>query len=65
MSEKQMFALLHELWRDFQQPDFLWQALSLCLSLGLGWWLSRRLRAHSKVHRTPSVARCRRSAPIA
>lgn len=50
MSEKQMFALLHELWRDFQQPDFLWQALSLCLSLGLGWWLSRRLRAHSKVH---------------
>jgi len=48
MTEKQMFALLHELWRDVQQPDFLWQALALCLSLGLGWWLSRRLRQHSK-----------------
>ena len=48
MSEKQMFALLNDLWRDFQQPGFLWQALALCLSLGLGWWLSRRLRQHSK-----------------
>jgi small-conductance mechanosensitive channel len=48
MNEKQLFALLHDLWRDIQQPDFLWQALALCLSLGFGWWLSRRLRQHSK-----------------
>jgi small-conductance mechanosensitive channel len=48
MNEKQMFALLNDLWRDFQQPGFLWQALALCLSLGLGWWLSRRLRQHNK-----------------
>jgi small-conductance mechanosensitive channel len=48
MNEMQMFALLHDLWRDIQQPGFFWQALALCLSLGLGWWLSRRLRQHSK-----------------
>jgi small-conductance mechanosensitive channel len=48
MNEKQMFALLNDLWRDIQQPGFLWQALALCLSLGFGWWLSRRLRQHSK-----------------
>jgi len=47
MNEKQMFALLHDLWGDFQQPDFLWQAGSLCLSLLLGWWLSRLLRQHN------------------
>jgi len=50
MNEVQMFALLHDLWADFQEPDFLWQALALCLSLGLGWWLSRRLRQHDKAH---------------
>lgn len=55
MSEKQMFALLYDLWGDFQQPDFLWQALALCLSLGLGWWLSRRLRQHSRAQ--PGVER--------
>jgi small-conductance mechanosensitive channel len=50
MNEKQMFALLHDLWGDFREPDFLWQALALCLSLGLGWWLSQRLRRHDKAH---------------
>ena len=50
MNEKQMFALLNDLWRDFQQPDFFWQAIALCFSLGLGWWLSRRLRQHNKAH---------------
>jgi small-conductance mechanosensitive channel len=47
MNEKQMFALLHDLWGDFQQPDFLWQAAALCLSLLLGWWLARQLRLHN------------------
>jgi small-conductance mechanosensitive channel len=55
MNEKQMFALLHDLWRDIQQGDFLWQALALCLSLGLGWWGARCLRQHNKAH--PSVDR--------
>jgi small-conductance mechanosensitive channel len=50
MIEKQMFALLHALWHDFQESDFLWQALALCLSLGLGWWFSRRLHQHSNAH---------------
>ncbi|MFZ2853399.1 MAG: mechanosensitive ion channel domain-containing protein [Rhodocyclaceae bacterium] len=50
MNERQLFALLQNLWRDAQQPDFFWQALALCLSLGLGWWLSRRVRQHSKAN---------------
>ena len=50
MNERQLFVLLQNLWRDAQQPDFFWQALALCLSLGLGWWLSRRIRQHSKAH---------------
>ena len=25
MSERQMFALLHELWNDFQHPNFVWE----------------------------------------
>ncbi len=48
MIEGQVFAMLRELWYDFQQPDFLWQALALNLSLGMGWWLSRRLRQREK-----------------
>ena len=56
MNEKQMFALLNELWRDFQHPDFLWQAIALCFSLGLGWWLSRRVRQHNKAHQADHSA---------
>ncbi len=48
MNEKQLFTLIHELWRDFQQPDFLWQSAALCLSLAFGWWLSRRLRQRNQ-----------------
>ncbi|MBI4740100.1 MAG: mechanosensitive ion channel [Betaproteobacteria bacterium] len=48
MNEQQFLALLHGLWGDFQQPDFLWQAAALCLSLALGWWLARQLRRRSQ-----------------
>jgi small-conductance mechanosensitive channel len=48
MSDQQLFALIHHLWRDFQQPDFLWQSAALCLSLGFGWWLTRLLRQRSE-----------------
>jgi small-conductance mechanosensitive channel len=40
MSEKEMFALLFGLWRDFQDPAFLWQVLALGLSLSIAWGLS-------------------------
>ena len=44
MNEKEMFALLFELWRDFRDPAFLWQVLALGLSLLVGWALSRYWR---------------------
>lgn len=50
MNEKAMFALLHQLWGDLRQPDIFWQVLALGMSLGLGWWLARRLRQHNKAH---------------
>jgi small-conductance mechanosensitive channel len=45
MSEKQLFALLHGLWREVREPDFVWQASALLLSLALAWWLARLLHA--------------------
>jgi hypothetical protein len=36
-----MFALLLELWRDLQDPAFLWQVFALGLSVLLAWGLSR------------------------
>ncbi len=48
MNEQPLFALIHELWHDFQQPDFLWQGAALFLSLVLGWWLNRLLRQRSQ-----------------
>ena len=44
MSDQAFFILIHELWHDFQQADFLWQFVALCLSLALAWWLTRLLR---------------------
>lgn len=44
MSEKQMFALLHQLWADLREPEFFWEAVALLLILALSWWLSSRLR---------------------
>lgn len=41
MNEKEMFALLLELWRDLRDPAFLWQVLALVSSLLLAWALSR------------------------
>ncbi|MEI7613335.1 MAG: mechanosensitive ion channel domain-containing protein [Betaproteobacteria bacterium] len=43
MNEKQLFALLNQLWRDLQYPEFYWIALSLALVLGFSWWVSFRL----------------------
>ncbi len=48
MTEKQMFALLHQLWGDINYPEFYWQVLSLLLILGISWWLSHRLRLRDK-----------------
>lgn len=50
MSEKQMFALLHELWGDFQHPDFVWEALALGVILVLSWWASFLMRRRNKGH---------------
>jgi small-conductance mechanosensitive channel len=41
MSEKEMFALLFELWRDLQDPGFLWQVSALLLSLLVAWGTAR------------------------
>ncbi|MES2772244.1 MAG: mechanosensitive ion channel domain-containing protein [Pseudomonadota bacterium] len=46
--DAQLFGLLHRLWRELQQPDIVWQLLALGLSLGIGWWCSRRFRQHEK-----------------
>ena len=44
MSEKQIFALLAQFWRDVQQPGFYWEVLALAAILAVSWWLSLRLR---------------------
>jgi small-conductance mechanosensitive channel len=45
MSEKQIFALLGQFWRDLHHPEFYWVALALALILVFSWWLSFRLRS--------------------
>ncbi len=44
MSEKQMFALLTQIWGDLQHAQFLWVALGLALILAFSAWFSYRLR---------------------
>ncbi|EXI73218.1 MAG TPA: mechanosensitive ion channel [Candidatus Accumulibacter phosphatis] len=41
MSEKEMFALLIELWRDLRNPGFLWQVSALALCLLAAWGATR------------------------
>lgn len=41
MNEKEMFALLLELWRDLRNPGFLWQVFALALSLLAAWGATR------------------------
>ena len=41
MSEKQIFALLRQLWKDVYTPEFYWVLLLLVLVLSLSWWLER------------------------
>lgn len=48
MSEKQMFALLHQLWGDFKHPEFYWEVLALALILAVSWWVSSRLRERDR-----------------
>ena len=48
MSERQMFALLHELANDFQHPNFLWEVIALALILALSWWVSWTLRGRDQ-----------------
>ncbi len=50
MSEKQMFALLHQLWGDFRQPEFYWQVLGVALILVIAWWLSSHVRKHHSTY---------------
>lgn len=52
--ESQMFALFRNVWSDFHRPDILWQIGALYLCLGLGWWLSRRLRQQDKSRPQPT-----------
>ena len=52
MSEKQIFALLGEFWRDMQQPDFYWEVLALALILAVSWSLSLRLRRRESLSAT-------------
>lgn len=51
--EWQMFALFRNVWSELHQPDILWQIGALCLSLGAGWWLSRRVRQHDRDYPNP------------
>lgn len=48
MSGSPLFAPILELWQDFQEPDFLWQAAALACSLFLGWWGARQIRRRSQ-----------------
>jgi small-conductance mechanosensitive channel len=41
MNEKELFALLLELWRDLRNPGFLWQVFALALSLLAAWGVTR------------------------
>lgn len=43
MNEKQLFALLNQLWRDLSFPEFYWELLALALILFVSWWFSFRL----------------------
>ena len=61
MSEKQIFALLGEFWRDMQQPDFYWEVLALALILAASWWLSLRLRRRESLNGTFYTRRGQRS----
>lgn len=53
MSEKQIFALLGQFWRDLQQPGFYLEVLLLALLLALAWWLSFRLRERERKYADP------------
>lgn len=44
MSEKQIFALLNQFWRDLHHPDFFRVALILALALLVSWGVSYWLR---------------------
>ena len=43
MNEKQIFALLRQLWKDVYVPEFYWVAFFLLLLIGIAWWLSWQL----------------------
>ena len=56
MSEKQIFALLAQFWRDMQQPEFYWEVLALALILAFSWSLSLRLRRRESLSATPGAS---------
>lgn len=49
MSEKKLFALLNQLWGDFNTPEFYWLLAALAVILGISWWLAFRLRRNEGV----------------
>ena len=44
MKDRQMFALLQQLWRDLHFSEFYWVALAIVVILVFSRWLSSRLR---------------------
>ncbi|WP_294264367.1 mechanosensitive ion channel domain-containing protein [Propionivibrio sp.] len=59
MTEKQMFALLTQIWGDLQHAQFFWVALALVLILAFSAWFSYRLRGqeHKYQHSGQSALR--------
>lgn len=59
MTEKQMFALLTQIWGDLQHAQFFWVALALALILAFSAWFSYRLRGqeHKYQHSGQSALR--------
>ncbi len=49
MSEKQIFVLLNELWKDVGFVEFYWLLAALAAILAVSWWLSSRLRRNSEI----------------
>ncbi|MBK7423531.1 MAG: mechanosensitive ion channel [Propionivibrio sp.] len=59
MTEKQMFALLTQIWSDLQHAEFFWVALALVLILAFSAWFSYRLRAHESKYLQPGQSALR------
>lgn len=59
MKERQMFALLQQLWRDSHFSEFYWVALAIVVILMFSRWLSSRLREHEGRNGMPAQSALR------